>query len=128
MKCDMTTIVEGPDERGQFKLRCSRQGCPKKTNWTPYGPDQIVFECLAWPRLRDLGSWAALMLEVFGASKKRWQWLRSQFGLIEPCKCGAREEWLNSIGGRIVASAESGRWYGKVLARLLVTRQPTESP
>jgi hypothetical protein len=128
MKCTMDIIVDGPDERGRCKRRCSRRGCPKRTNWTPYGPERIVFECQAWPRPLELGSWVALMLEVFGVSKKRWRWLRAQFGLIEPCKCASREEWLNTLGGRIVASADSGKWYGRALSKILVTRQPTEQP
>lgn len=128
MKCEMAIVIEGPDERGQCKRRCARPGCTKHTNWTPYGPERIVFECVAWPRPWELGSWAALMLEVFGVSKRRWQWLRAQFGLIEPCKCGPREEWLNTLGGRLVTLADSGKWYGKFLTRLLVTRQPPTEP
>src|SRR5687768_14626728 len=126
MKCEMTIIVEGPDQRGRCKRRCARPGCTKKTNWTPYCPERIVFDCVAWPRWCEIGSWLALVIEAIGVSKKRWQWLRVKLGLIEPCKCGPREEWLNTLGGRMVTLANNGKWYCKVLARLLVTRQPTE--
>lgn len=128
MKCDMSIVVEGPDERGWFKRRCARE-CGKKTDWTPHQPERIHFNCIAWPRRWELGSWISLCLAVFGISKRRWSWVQAKLGLVEPQStcgaCAAREAWLNTFGGRLVTLAES-KWYAKPLAWLMVTR-PKES-
>lgn len=124
MKCDMSIIVEGPNEHGMFKRRCSRPGCTKKTNWTPDTPDRIYFACLAWPRSWEWGTWLSIGLSVFFITKEHVGWIKHKLGLQEPgpCKtCPLYEAWLNTLGGRLVTAAEDGKWYGS-LARLLVTR------
>lgn len=109
MNCDMSIIVEGPNERGYCKRRCARPGCTKKTNWTPHEPEQIRFACLAWPGPWEWGTWLAVLLEAVWITKGRVSWLAIKLNLVEPnvnpnCPlgCDAREKWLNSLGGKTV--------------------------
>lgn len=107
MNCDMSIIVEGPDERGWRVRQCSRPGCGKKTNWTPDEPGRIHFSCRAWPRASEWGTWIALFLEAIYIRKPTVAWLAWKLNLVEPSAncplgCEAREKWLNSLGGKTV--------------------------
>lgn len=122
MKCIMTIVVEGPNERGEFKRRCDRRGCRKKTAWTPDPPERIKFRCTGWPHRWEIGSWISLLLEAVGVKKQRWAQLRFRLGLDEVPKsdcptCTARERWLNTFGGWCYTKANGGSRLAQVFVR-----------
>lgn len=119
MKCDWTNAAE-PDERGWRRVRCLR--CGQVSGKTPHPFEKIHAMCTAWPRWHELGYWASLLLEVVGLSKQRWGWLWWKIGFAEPCGCGNREKWLNSLPGKLAMLWRSIR--GSLFAR---ERQPPQT-
>jgi hypothetical protein len=106
MKCDMVILVQGPDERGWRKWRCSRAGCTKKTNWTPDKPEKITFVCTGLPHAHEWGQWVSFWLGVIGlrgcplAALKRW------LGFAGDCSqspCDKRAEKWDKVGARVAA-------------------------
>lgn len=132
MRCLMTVVVDGPDDRGWLRRRCERRGCTKRTNWTPDPPERIGFRCTGWPHNWEIGSWLALFLAAIGISQDRFAWAVHKLGLIEvadeSCGCAAREQWLNTLGGRIYTLAKAGNRFAKVAQWWLVkTQNPNTS-
>lgn len=117
MNCDWEEVPNETDARGWRKVRCTRCQTILK-GYTPHPFSKIYRDCLAWPRGRELGYWAALLLAVVGMRKERWRWLRWRLGMKEPCGCEAREKWLNTLGGRIemrrrAISAGLAGWFSR---------------
>lgn len=88
------------------KVRCIR--CKLElTVPTTTRRGRIGGNCRAWPFLHEWGYWLALILEVFGLSKRRWGWLlwKLRLGPPGPCAtCAEREAWLNSLPGKVVTA------------------------
>lgn len=84
-------------------VRCGRVLNPKH-DWQP---ERAIAPCKSWPFWHEFGHWLSFALTVAGVSPSGWNWLRYRLGLIKPCNCEARKEWMNTLGGRLVTWLES---------------------
>jgi hypothetical protein len=99
MNCEMRIPVGEPDERGWRKWQCER--CARQTNYTPDQPENIHFQCRAWPAWYEFGNWTELALSAVGMTAETWNQIRRMCGIPGKCKCKRRKEALNSLGAYV---------------------------
>jgi hypothetical protein len=100
--CLWKDVAGSQAEDGKRRVKCER--CGTTTAPTIHPVERIHGRCRAFPFWWEAGHWAALLLEAIGLSKRRWAWLWSKAGMVEPTGCGscaAREKWLNTWGGKL---------------------------
>lgn len=94
------------------RVRCRRCGWVSPPLKTPLR--KIHATCQAWPLSWELGHWLAIFLAAAGITGGRWNWLRARLGLAKSCKCGEREESLNSWGAKLASwlvSLRKSKWF-----------------
>lgn len=61
MNCDF--VEHERNEQGLRRMRCLRCGRLTKS-WSPYGPENHIFECLSFPRVSEWRDWLALFRDA----------------------------------------------------------------